>query len=46
MSKMQGYIPPPMPKRAFYPMKIPPTSRFRLDLSLPLFTAATYSVFP
>ena len=46
MSEMQGNPLLSMPKTPFYQMKIPFASRFRLDLNLPLFAAATCSAIP
>ncbi len=46
MSEMQRNTLLTRPKMAFYPMKMPFASQFCLDLSLPLFAAATCSAFP
>ena len=46
MSEMQGNTSLPDPKRALYPMKISFASQFCLDLSSPLFAAATCSAIP
>lgn len=46
MSEMQGNTPLSMSEKSFYQMKISFASRFRLDLNLPLFAAATCSAIP